>query len=213
MAGVGALFAAIAVRSSMQIKKMEKRLAFIGEKCCYMEKRMDAGAAKVSDVCRHLQQMFEEFDEDVNEGRTVEAKWWWVQRRIRSVFEDFCCSATMLRMDFTQVKAVWSLLQMEVKLRVCRDIVASRYYEQNDEETAALEHCMKNMVKASNYSEFWRPMTVGAFEMYEATSGLEEILVSQVKERIAELQDYMMETTKSKLMEGLPLEGIRADSM
>ena len=50
---------------------------------------MDAGATKVSDVCRHLQQMFEEFDEDVNEGRTVEAKWWWVQRRIRSVFEVF----------------------------------------------------------------------------------------------------------------------------
>ena len=207
-------FGAYAVLFAMKLlevmKKMQHTCSFIGEKCNYIEKRMDAAGGKISDLCRHMQQMFEEFDEGLNEGPDVESKWWWVQRRIRSIYEDFCRNRTMQTVGFSSLKSTWSLLQMEVKLRVCRDIMALRYYavpgEPMDEEWSSLEHCLKNILKASKYCEFWRPMSFKDFEEYTATTGLEEVLISQVKERIAELNQYVKNNQKGVSFEDLGLE-------
>ena len=52
--------------------------------------------------------------------------------------------------------------------------------------------------------EYWRPMSMQDFEGYEATTAIEEVLVSQVKERIAELKQYAHASTSADLYEGLP---------
>lgn len=213
---VAAFAVVFALKIFKLVKKMEHHCEFIAEKCSYMEQRMDAGAARIADVCRHMQQIFEEFDEDKNEAKDVESKWWWVQRRFRQLYEDFCSSRTMQFMSFASMKATWSLLQLEVKLRLCRDLVAVRFYAdpaaEMDEEQAALEHCMKNMIKAEDWCEYWRPMSMQDFESYEATTGNEEVLVSQVKERLAELKQYMQSSSNADLYAGLQLEGIFAGS-
>ena len=212
----GAFVVVFAVKVLNLLKKMKQQMEFIAEKCSYMEQRMDAAAAKTSDVCRHVQRIFEEFDEDSNEGVSVESKWWWVQRRMRAVCEDFCSSRTMESMNFISVKATWSLLQLEVKLRVCRDLIACRFYadpaDNFSEEQAGLEHCLKNMMKANEYCEYWRPMSLQHFDTYEATTGHEEILLSQVKERIAELKLYMEQSKSEGLFEDMQLGGIISGS-
>jgi hypothetical protein len=68
------------------MKKLKHELQWIGEKCTYIEQRIDAAAAKSGDICRHLQQVFLEFYPDRNEGKTDEVKWWWVERRLRQLF-------------------------------------------------------------------------------------------------------------------------------
>ena len=157
-----------------------------------------------------------EFDEEVNEAKDVESKWWWVQRRVRQVYEDFCSTHSMQSMSFASVKAIWSLMQLEVKLRVCRDLVAFRFFAvpgaEVPEDQASLEHCMEKMMKAEGLCEYWRPMSMQDFETYEAHTGMEEVLVSQVKERIAELKQYVQASTNADVFEGLQLGGILAGS-
>lgn len=198
------------------VKHLKEECSFIAEKCSYMEKRMDAGNARIGDLCRHMVQVFEEFDEDLNEAKDEASKWWWVQRRMRNLYEDFCCSANMHGVAFQSVKHLWSLLQLEVKLRTRRDLVACRYFAvpgaDLTAEHAVLEHCMKNIEKASQHCEFWRPMPMYVFEAYEASSGFEEILVSQLKERIAELKDYADMASGKHLFEGFHVEGLFGDS-
>ena len=58
------------------MKQLVYELQWIAEKCKYIEKRMDAAAAKSADVCRHLQQVFLEFDWELNEAQTVQIIWW-----------------------------------------------------------------------------------------------------------------------------------------
>ena len=62
------------------MQKMKNSVDWIADKCTYIEKRIDAAAAKSRDVCRHMQQVFLEFDEAAHPGLTVEVKWWWVER-------------------------------------------------------------------------------------------------------------------------------------
>ena len=112
----GVAFSCFVAYSLMKIMEyieyIEMDLQWIGEKCTYMERRVDSGLAKHGDVCRHVQQLFEEFDEGKNEGKTQESKWWWVERRLRSLFEDFSNSKAMEKSSFEEVKQSWSLLQM-----------------------------------------------------------------------------------------------------
>jgi hypothetical protein len=56
-------FAAYAAMKMLKVmEKVVDELQWIAEKCKYIGKRMDAAAAKSADVCRHLQQVFLEFD-------------------------------------------------------------------------------------------------------------------------------------------------------
>ena len=64
---------------------------------------IDAAAAKSGDVCRHLQQVFLEFDVSLNEGQTVEMKWWWVERRLRQLYEDFSNCKVMEKRSYEVV--------------------------------------------------------------------------------------------------------------
>ena len=50
------------------------------------------------------------------------------------------------------------------------------------------------------------------FEFYEAVTATEEVLVSQVKERVVELKQYTQCSTNQDLCEGLHLESLFAGS-
>ena len=58
----GAFVVICSMKSFMLLKRMEAYCSHIAEKANYMEQRMDAAAGKISDLCRHMQQIFEEFD-------------------------------------------------------------------------------------------------------------------------------------------------------
>ena len=73
-------------------------------KCTYIEQRIYAAAAKSGDVCRHMQKVFLELDEAANPGLTVEVKWWWVERRLRQLYEDFSNSKAMDKCSSEVVK-------------------------------------------------------------------------------------------------------------
>ena len=51
-------------------------------------------------------------------------------------------------------------------------------------------------------------MSFEDFEDYAATTGLEEVLISQVKERIAELNQYVKNNQKGVNFEDLGLENM-----
>ena len=89
----------------------EAHLQWIGEKTTYIEQRIDKAAGRTGDICRHLQQTFQEFDLKKNEAKTTEAKWWWVERRPRSIFEDFANCRAMEKSSFQAVQNSWSMLQ------------------------------------------------------------------------------------------------------
>jgi len=61
--GVGALLKAL-----QHMETMMGMMQTLVEKCTYMEQRMDKGAGKLSDCCRHLQQTFEAFEVPLNPG-------------------------------------------------------------------------------------------------------------------------------------------------
>lgn len=109
-------FISCAAYSLMKIMEymeyIEMDLQWIGEKCTYMKRRVDSGLAKSGDVCRHVQKLLEEFNEDMNEGKTKASKWWWVERRLRCHFEDFSNSKAMEKSSFEEVKKSWNMLQM-----------------------------------------------------------------------------------------------------
>jgi hypothetical protein len=116
--GVCVAFAVcVAIKMLKIMVQVVDELQWIAEKCKYIEKRMDAAAAKSADVCRHLQQVFLEFDFELNEAQTVEMKWWWVERRLRQLFEDFSNCKAMEKCSYGVVNRSWSMLQLEVKMK------------------------------------------------------------------------------------------------
>ena len=206
-------FVAYCLLKMLQIMKLlQYQTKWIGEKCSYMEKRMDAAAAKSSDVCRHLQQVFVEFDADKNGGKNEEMKFWWVERRLRAVYEDFSNCRAMEKCSFEMVKKTWSMLQLEVKLRSLRDVVAWKHFGGHHEgEVHDMEHCLKNMEIAARICTFWQPMKLNELQQHEAQSCFEEILITQIGERVKELMDHLEGDDLQKYA-GLNLEGIIGSS-
>ena len=200
------------VRMLKVMKMMKNSMKWIADKCTYIEQRIDAAAAKSGDVCRHMQQVFLEFDEAANHGLTVEVKWWWVERRLRQLYEDFSNSKAMEKCSYEVVKKTWSMLQLECKMRTLRDVVSYRHFEaellENDED---MDWALKNMVKAAKYCTFWRPMQISELEQHEVQSCFEELLISQIGERVKEVKQYL-EGDDMKKYEGLQLEGFVAGS-
>ena len=155
---------------------------------------------------------FLEFDEAANPGLTVEVKWWWVDRMLRQLYEDFSNSKAMDKCSYEVVKKTWSMLQLECKMRTLRDVVSYRHFEaellENDED---MDWALKNMVKAAKYCTFWRPMQISELEQHEVQSCFEELLISQIGERVKEVKQYL-EGDDMKKYEGLQLEGFVAGS-
>ena len=169
-------FVAYILQQMLKIMKVMKHdLRWIAEKCSYIEKRMDAAAAKSGDICRHLQQVFLEFDADKNAGKTEEVKWWWVERRLRSLYEDFSNCRAMEKCSFEVVKKTWSMLQLEVKLRTLRDVVSWRHFGAEQlEDDDDMEHCLKNMQNAARFCSLWKPMQISELEQREVQSCFEK---------------------------------------
>ena len=106
--------------------KMMRSLSTCAEKLTYMEHRMDKGHAHVGDICRHLKQVFAEFDLQLNQGNG-DQKWWWVSRRVRDLYEALGGSLMEKNADMQAVEQIWGLINLEVYLRCCRDLVANRF--------------------------------------------------------------------------------------
>ena len=212
----GGVLVAFAVCVAIKMLKIMMQavdeLQWIAEKCKYIEKRLDAAAAKSTDVCRHLQQVFLEFDLELNEAQTVEMKWWWVERRLRQLFEDFSNCKAMEKCSYGVVKKTWSMLQLEVKMRTLRDVVAYRHFAEplgaDDED---MEWALKNMAEAMKFCYFWSPMKLAELDEHTAESCFEELLLSQIAERVKEVKKYL-EGADMKKFEGLELEGILGGS-
>ena len=62
-------------------------MRWVAEKCSYIEQRIDGASAKSEDICRHLQQIFLEFDAEKHAAKTKESKLWWVGRGLRQLYE------------------------------------------------------------------------------------------------------------------------------
>jgi hypothetical protein len=190
------------------MKRMRQDLKWIGEKCSYMEQRMDAAGAKSGDVCRHLNQVFLEFDEAKHVGKSDEVKWWWVERRLRQLYEDFSNSKAMEKCSYEVVKKTWSMLQLECKMRTLRDVVSYRHFgAEHVEGDENPEWALKNMMKAARICSFWNPMPVSELEQNQVQNSFEEMLTAQLAERIKEVKQYI-EGGSMKRYEGLQLEGI-----
>ena len=202
----------VGIKLLQKLKQIVCELQWIAEKCRYIEKRIDHAAARSGDVCRHLQQVFLEFDVSLNEGQTVEMKWWWVDRRLRQLYEDFSNCKAMEKCSYEVVKKTWSMLQLEVKMRTLRDVVSYRHFEaellEDDED---MEWALKNMNSALQYCSFWHPMQINALENHVVQSSFEELLISQITERVKELKQYLQGADMKKY-EGLQLEGLVASS-
>jgi hypothetical protein len=210
-AGAAAVFVAYCLLKMLKLmKQMKDELHWISEKCRYIEKRIDAAAAKSGDVCRHLQQVFLEFDADLNQGQTMEMKWWWVERRLRQLYEDFSNCKAMEKCSYGVAKKTWSMLQLEVKMR--RDTVAYRHFaEPLGEDDEDMEWALKNMNEAMKYCFFWKPMQLSELEQHTAESCYEELLMSQIGERVNEVKKSL-EVADMKNFQGLELEGFLGGS-
>lgn len=179
------------------------------EKLTYMERRMDKGQAHIPDVCRHLSQVLQEFDEAQNaaEGHM---KWWWVSRRVRDLYEALGSSLISNGAPMESVEKIWSMVQLEVFLRNCRDYVAEKmnklkYPEQYDEDGAvSYGHALKNMKEGASYIDMWNPMKPEDVQNVQPATPWEKVLKSQILERIEELTVYKVQAGKMKadLFEG-----------
>ena len=128
-----AFVAAVSVKALQTMKYMETMMEAVVQKCSYMEARMDKGAGRVHDVCRHLSQTFAGFEEKVNLGHTLKEKWWWVCRRVRDTYEDFTGALMQKGLQYKAMTGAWSLVCLEVYLRCCRDLAAIRFAAMSDE--------------------------------------------------------------------------------
>ena len=211
--GPAAAFVAYILMKMLQImKNMKHNLKWIADKTTYIEQRIDAAAAKSGDICRHMQQVFLDFDEGKKVGKTLAMRWWWVERRLRELCEDFSNSKAMEKCNYEVVKKSWSMMQLECKMRTLRDVVAHRHFGvplgDGDDD---VEYALKNMMKAGKYCFFWRPMKVSELDQHVVQSCFEELLFSQIAERVKEVQQYL-EDADAKKYEGLEFEGIAGGS-
>ena len=214
----GLAFAAVVgVKALQTMKYMETMMEVVVQKCTYMEARMDKGAGRVQDVCRHMSQTFADFEEKVNFGHTLKEKWWWVCRRVRDTYEDFTGALMQKGLQYKAMTGAWSLVCLEVYLRCCRDIAAIRFAamsgeEIDEDEKAGLENALKNFAVVAECAElcsFWVPLEMELLEAFEPSSGVETVLKYQTMERIAELQQYAATCSDGvKLFEGMNLKKI-----
>ena len=214
----GLAFAAVVgVKALQTMKYMETMMEVVVQKCTYMEARMDKGAGRAQDVCRHMSQTFGDFEEKVNSGFTLKEKWWWVCRRVRDTYEDFIGALTQKGLQYKAMTGAWSLVRLEVYLRCCRDIAAIRFAamsgeEIDEDEKAGLENALKNFAVVAECAElcsFWAPLEMELLEAFEPSSGVETVLKYQAMERIAELQQYAATCSDGvKLFEGMSLKKI-----
>ena len=214
----GLAFAAVVgVKALQTMKYMETMMEVVVQKCTYMEARMDKGAGRVQDVCRHMSQTFADFEEKVNFGHTLKEKWWWVCRRVRDTYEDFTGALMQKGLQYKAMTGAWSLVCLEVYLRCCRDIAAIRFAamsgeEIDEDEKAGLENALKNFAVVAECAElcsFWAPLEMELLEAFEPSSGVETVLKYQTMERIAELQQYAATCSDGvKLFEGMNLKKI-----
>ena len=136
----------------------------------------------------------------------MEMKWWWVERRLRQLYEDFSNSKAMEKCSYEAVKLTWSMLQLEVKMRTLRDVVSYRHFaEPLGADDDDMEWALKNMTGAMNFCFFWSPMKVSEFEQHTAESCYEELLMGQIAERVKEVKKYL-EGADMKKFTGLELE-------
>lgn len=187
-------------------------LKWVAEKCSHIERRMEAAAAGSGDMCRHLQHVLLEFNADLLAGNEEAVKWWWVDRRLRALYEDFSNCKAMEKCNFAMVKTAWSLLQLEVQMRTLRDVVRFRHSGRElTEPEEDMERCLKNMQNAAQFCSFWQPMEVQCMEQHEVQSCFEEIRLAQIKERLKEVK-MLIAGDKMQKYEGLQLECILAGS-
>ena len=211
--GPAAAFVAYILMKMLQImKNMKHNMKWIADKTTYIEQRIDAAAARSGDICRHMQQVFLDFDEGKKVGKGVAMRWWWVERRLRELYEDFSNSKAMEKCSYEVVKKTWSMMQLECRMRALRDVVSQKHFGVplgDDEDN--MEWALKNMMKAGKYCYFWRPMKVSELEQHEVQSCFEELLISQISERVKEVQHFL-EDADLKKYEGLEFEGIAGGS-
>jgi hypothetical protein len=203
----------VAINLLQMMKKMKTDLHWIADKCSYIEQRIDKAAAKSGDICRHLQQVFVNFDADKNAAKTMESKFWWVERRLRDLYEDFSNSKAMEKCNYEVVRKTWSMLQLEVKMRTLRNVVAMRHAAgaKDHEDLVGMEWALKNMEAAAQQCSFWKPMDFNALENHKAQSCFEEILISSIDEKMKEVKQYV-EGDVSLKFAGLNLGGLTAAS-
>jgi len=209
---ITAFAAFVAINLLQMMQKMKTDIHWIADKCGYIEGRIDGAAAKSGDVCRHLQQVFLEFDPGKNAAKTVQSKFWWVERRLRQLYEDFGNSKAMKNCSHEVVKKTWSTLQLDVKTRTLRSVVALRHFGENGcEEFKVMEWALKNMEAAATQCSFWKPMELNLLEQHEVQSCMEEILISSIDETVKEVRQYL-EGDVSVKFAGLNFEGLTAAS-
>ena len=108
------------------------------------------------------------------------------------------------------VEKIWSMVQLEVYLRNCRDYVAEKMnklkhpgqYDADGETSYG--HALKNMKNGANYIDMWSPMKPEDVQYVQPETPWEKVLKSQILERIEELTVYKLQSGKMKadLFEG-----------
>lgn len=189
------------------VVKILQKLEVCAEKLTYMEHRMDKSEAHLSDVCRHLRQMFEEFAMEKNPAHG-DSKWWWCSRQVRDLYAAFASSLMEKGAQMENVETVWKMLQLEVYLRACRDLVAERLQkfecpaEFDAEAEATYAHALQNMAAGCGKVDLWKPMEFNDAEAWNCKSPWEVVLKSQVLERHAELMQFKEASNEEALFEG-----------
>lgn len=215
--GAGAAMAvAVAVIAKLlkHMQCMEQMVQVLVEKCSYMEARMDKGAGKVSDVCRHLSRTFADFDPAANYAGSLKEKWWWVCRRVRDCYEDFSGALMEKGLNFEGCTGAWSLLCLEVYLRCCRDVAAFRFAaysgdEVDAEELYSAENALNNFEVVGGSPDicsFWTPLDMQLLESFQPSSGVEMVLKGQAMERVEELMQYASHANAAVLFRGMNLK-------
>ena len=209
---ITAFAAYVAINVLHMLQRMKTDMRWVAEKCSYIEQRIDGASAKSEDICRHLQQIFLEFDAEKHAAKTKESKLWWVERGLRKLYEDFSNSKAMQNCSYEVVKKTWSMLLLNVKIKTLRNAVALRHFGEKDgEEYKGMEWALKNMEAAVGQCSLWTPMELNVLENHQVQSCFEEILVSDIGEKMKEMKQYL-EGDVSLKFAGLKLEGLTAAS-
>jgi hypothetical protein len=192
---------------------MQHYLQGILEKLSYVERRLMRENYGTGDATRQLGQDMEAYEPFFGNRR-------WLQRRLRSHFEDWMKAAdtTFTGMQGTirqRLKMIWSMVCSEVQLRACRDIVASRANAAENGVQQKGEKVAKQMKILANlkigWCTFWKPVKEQDWHDMEnlvPEHYLELCLQSQLVERKEELQEIAdnakTDADKEALFVGMP---------